>query len=78
MCKYMHVHKLCVDFAAKPIMFYSSKTIIKDRSHNNIMLTCAVKYSYPTAVLTWNIMTESSSAYSVVKENSTRKLYPTQ
>ena len=34
------------------------------------MLTCAVKYSYPTAVLTWNIMTESSSAYSVVKENS--------
>ena len=59
------------DFAAKPIMSYSSKTIIKDRNNINIILTCAVKYSYPTAKLTWNIMTESSSAYNVVEENST-------
>ena len=52
-------------------MFYSSKTIIKERHNINIMVTCAVKYSYPTAKITWNIMTESSNVYNVVKENST-------
>ena len=45
--------------------------IRKDQSTGNVILTCAVNYSYPTAVLTWNIMTESSSVYDVVEENST-------
>ena len=46
-------------------------TIHKDQSTGNVMLRCAVNYSYPTALLTWNIMTESSSAYDAVEENST-------
>ena len=42
-------------------------TIRKDQSTGSVMLTCAVNYYYPTAVLTWNIMTKSSSGYDVVK-----------
>ena len=56
---------------AKPIMVINFTIIRKDRSAGNVMLTCAIKYSYPAAVLTWNIMTESSSVYDVVEENST-------
>ena len=52
-------------------MIINFTTIRKDQRMGDIMLTCAVKYSYPTAVLTWNIMTESSSIYEVVEENST-------
>ena len=60
-----------LSFVAKPIMVINFTTIRKDQSMGNVMLTCAVKYSYPTAKLTWNIMTESSSEYNVVEENST-------
>ena len=52
-------------------MFYSAKTIVKDRNNINLMLTCAIKYSYPNAKITWNIMTESSNAYGAVQQNST-------
>lgn len=34
------------------------------------MLTCAIKYNYPNAKVTWNIMTEHES-YGTIKENST-------
>ena len=46
-------------------------TIRKDESTSNVMLTCAVQYAYPTAEITWNIMTKSSRMYHVVEENST-------
>ena len=52
-------------------MVINFTTIHKDQSMGNVMLTCAVNYSYPTALLTWNIMTESSSGYDVIEENST-------
>ena len=58
-------------YVAKPIMANNFTIIRKDQSTGNVMLTCAVNYSYPTAVLAWNIMTESSSVYDVVEENST-------
>ena len=75
---YNYVYCMTVDsctvnfsFVAKPIMVVNFTTIRKDQSTGNVMLTCAVKYSYPTAVITWNVMTESSSVYDVVEENST-------
>ena len=69
----MAVHGYTVYFhhVAKPIMANNFTTIRKKQSTGNVMLTCVVNYSYPTAVLTWNIMTESSSVYDVVEENST-------
>ena len=68
MANIVHVFPLCV---AKPIMFTNITTIRKDQSTGNVMLTCGVKYSYPTAKITWNIMTESSITYDVIEENST-------
>ena len=58
---------------AKPIMAINFTTIRKDhdQSTNNVMLTCAVQYAYPTAEITWNVMTESSSADHVIEKNST-------
>ena len=56
-------------------MLYNTKTIIKGNNINrnslNIMLTCDVQYAYPIPNITWNIMTESSSDYNVIEENST-------
>ena len=37
----------------------------------NTMLTCSIHYAYPTAKITWNIMTKSSKVYRQVKNNST-------
>ena len=62
---------MLLSFVAKPIMVINFTTIHKDQSTGNVILMCAVKYSHPTATLTWNIMTESSSEYNVVEENST-------
>ena len=69
---YVYVLTNNVNFIAKPIMLNSSKTIIKEskRINSNVMLTC-VHYAYPTAEITWNITTESSSVYRLVRENST-------
>ena len=53
------------------MMLINFTTIRKDQSPDNVMLTCGVKYSYPTAETTWNIMTESSMTYDVIEENST-------
>ena len=53
------------------MMLINFTTIRKDQSSGNVMLTCGVKYSYPTAEITWNIMTESSMTYDVIEENST-------
>ena len=65
----MYVLLSCV---AKPIMVinFNFTTIRKDQSTGNVMLTCSVKYSYPTAKFTWNIMTESSSVYVAIEKNS--------
>ena len=52
-------------------MLYNSTTIIKDRNSNNVMLTCDVQYAYPTARVTWNILTESSNIRGVIEDNST-------
>ena len=52
-------------------MVINFTTIHKDQSASNVMLTCAVQYAYPTAEITWNIMTESSMIYHVLEENST-------
>ena len=59
---------------AKPIMATNS-TIRKDVKTDNVMLTCDVKYAYPTANITWNITTESSGVYHMVKENSNNGNY---
>ena len=56
---------------AKPIMITKFATIHKDQSTSNVMLTCAVRYAYPTAEITWNFITKSSRIYHVVEENST-------
>ena len=56
---------------AKPIMVTNFTTIRKDQSISNVMLTCPVQYAYPPAEITWNIMTESSSADHVIEKNST-------
>ena len=53
------------------MMLINFTTIRKDQSSGNVMLKCGVKYSYPTAEITWNIMTESSMTYDVIEENST-------
>ena len=61
-----------VFYVAEPIMVTNITTIIKDHTDNaNVMLTCHVQYAYPTPNITWNIMTESSSNYNVIEENST-------
>ena len=64
---------MLVSHAAKPIMVINFTTIriVKDQSTNNVMLTCAVLYAYPTAEITWNIMTESSSTDHMIKRNIT-------
>ena len=59
---------LCV---AKPMMITESATIRKDQSPNNVMLTCPVQYGYPTAEITWNMMSKLTSMYLVLEENST-------
>ena len=51
-------------------MVINITTIRKDQSTGNVMLTCAVQYSYPTANITWSIMTESG-VYRVVEDNFT-------
>lgn len=73
-CKELHkivtYNHVFVSHVAKPIMVINITTIRKDQSTGNVMLTCAVQYSYPTANITWSIMTESG-VYRVVEDNFT-------
>ena len=64
---------MLVLYAAMPIMVINFTTIriVKDQSTSNVMLTCPVQYAYPTAEITWNIMTESSSTGHMIKRNTT-------
>ena len=61
----------CTLNTAKPLTTGNITTIIKenDRENNNVVLSCGVYYAHP--IITWNIMTESSSVYHSVAESST-------
>ena len=60
---------------AKPILTANTTTIIKDqrRENNNALLTCEVSYAYPTPVITWRLLTDSSIVYEEVHSNFSGK-----
>ncbi|XP_065900378.1 neural cell adhesion molecule 1-A-like [Dysidea avara] len=64
-------HKFTVLVTSKPLTTGNITTIIKenDRKNNNVVLSCGVYYAHP--IITWTIMTESSSVYHSVAESST-------